>query len=93
MCEPDANGAEDKRRHIENLFIGPEAKEFHELERRLNQFCPFEAIGMVQQEIRHGRFLQFLLDPNERHPFGEAFLKTLLQSALGSGPIDFRLAA
>ena len=32
-----------------------------------NRFNLFEAVNMVRQEIRHSRFLAFLLDPSESH--------------------------
>ncbi len=57
----------------------------HELERLedlLIQFNIFEAIGAVWQELRHSDFLAFLLDPQQNHGLGDAFLKRLLQRIL-----------
>lgn len=70
---------EDKAKAIEALLIGSEANLFRELESKITQFCPFEAIGMVRQEIRHAHFLSFILDPNRPHPFDDTLLKTFLQ--------------
>ena len=56
------------------------------LEALLDQFNIFEAVGMKRQEIRHSRFLAFLLDPNETHGLGDAFAKRLLQQVLMSTP-------
>lgn len=40
------------------------------IESYVRRFCPFEAIGMVSQEIRHSRFLSYLLDPRRPHDLG-----------------------
>jgi hypothetical protein len=64
---------------FERLFIGDE--QFDELERSLDVFCPFEAIGMVKQEIRHGRFLRYILDPQRPHGFGDACTRVLMEKA------------
>lgn len=69
----------EKAKLIEKLLIGPEADLFSELEQRMSKFCPFEAIGMVRQEIRHAHFLSFILDPNRPHSFRDDFLKAFLQ--------------
>ena len=63
---------------IEEMLVGTGKLDFDKFEKHLNYFCPFEAIGMVRQEIRHAHFLCFLLDPNQSHPFGDLFLRTLL---------------
>jgi hypothetical protein len=54
------------------------------LESLLAQFNIFEALGAVRQEVRHSDFLAFLLDPNQSHGLGDAFLKRLLQRALST---------
>jgi len=53
--------------------------ELEQLESLLNQFNIFEAVGMVRQEIRHSRFLAFLLNPNGSHHLRDVFLKTFLK--------------
>jgi hypothetical protein len=64
---------------LADLFTRSEA--FAELERALDIFCPFEAIGMVSQEIRHAHFLAYLLDPQRPHGFGSACLRAFLAAA------------
>jgi hypothetical protein len=55
------------------------------LEALLDQFNIFEVIGAVRQELRHSDFLAFLLDPQQNHGLGDAFLKKLLQKVLMAG--------
>lgn len=64
---------------IERLLVGTGAEKFKAFERSIAHFCPFEAIGMVRQEIRHAHFLSFILDPNRAHPFQDTILKAFLQ--------------
>ena len=73
---------------LEALLVGTYNGDFQELERLTNVFCPFEAIGMVRQEIRHSHFLAYILDPNRPHRFGSTILRMLLQQiANEAGPI------
>jgi hypothetical protein len=60
--------------------------ELEKLEALLDRFNIFEAVGMERQEIRHSKFLAFLLDPNESHHMGDAFVKRLLQRAVMDSP-------
>ena len=60
---------------IEKLVLGDGAADFKKLENMVDVFCPFEAIGMVRQEIRHSNFLAYILDPNRPHEFGSSFLE------------------
>lgn len=55
--------------------------EFAELESSIGVFCPFEAIGMVRQEIRHGQFLTYYLDPQRPHGFSAECLRALMRAA------------
>jgi len=64
---------------LEALFVANPW--FEEIERSRDVFCPFEAIGMVRQEIRHGHFLAYCLDPQRPHGFGAECLKAVLRSA------------
>jgi hypothetical protein len=57
--------------------------DFAEIETRLDLFCPFEAIGMVRQEIRHGSFFAYLLQPQRPHGFGVSVLAALLRAVAG----------
>lgn len=67
---------------LEALFVANDA--FVELERALGVFCPFEAIGMVRQEVRHGQFLRYMLDPQRPHGFGAECLRALMSVAAGA---------
>jgi PD-(D/E)XK nuclease superfamily len=67
---------------LANLFVAND--EFDELELALDVFCPFEAIGMVRQEIRHGHFLSFILDPQRPHGFGNSCIRALMAAAVKS---------
>ncbi|OOY02671.1 PD-(D/E)XK nuclease family protein, partial [Thioclava sp. F28-4] len=51
-------------------------------------FCPFEAVGMVRQEIRHSNFLSYVLDPARPHAFGDHVLKAALVSLLEDDDSD-----
>lgn len=72
---PDGN---EMKRCIEELFLGENSVAFQDLEKRIDVFCPFEAIGMVRQEIRHGSFLSYLLNPNRPHGLGDFPLREFL---------------
>jgi len=63
---------------IENLIVDNDAHSFQEIERLVDVFCPFEAIGMVRQEIKHASFLSYILDPNRPHSFGTKLLEKFL---------------
>lgn len=71
-------------RHLENIFIRD--LNFASLEQELDHFCPFEAMGMVWHEIRHGNFLAYLMDPLRPHGFGSEILRTFLFAALQNAP-------
>ncbi len=56
------------------------------LESRIAEFNVFEAVGMVNRELRHSDFLAFLLNPAQKHDHGDRFLKAFLIQALRSSP-------
>lgn len=59
------------------------------LERKFNlenRFNLFEAINMARQEVRHSRFLAFLLDPSNPHGLADRFLRAILSAAIGEHP-------
>ncbi len=62
----------------------------HEL---VDTFNFFEAVGMARQEIRHSRFLAFLLNPLAPHGLGEYFLRSLLDTVMkaADSPVMSRL--
>jgi uncharacterized protein YaaR (DUF327 family) len=82
---------------LEDLIVNSEG--FQELERELKYFCPFEAMGMTEQEIRHAHFLSYILDPNRPHGFGDVLLRAFLKIAVQNNfndniplrPIDIHL--
>ncbi len=45
-------------------------------------FNIFEAVGMYKQEIRHSRFLAFLLNPLASHGLGDYFLRKFLDHVM-----------
>lgn len=74
---------------LENLLFRDGADDFAAIERGLGGFCPFEAIGMVNQEIKHTSYLAYLLQPNNPHGFGHVPLRRFLNCiADASGEID-----
>ncbi len=66
----------DTTAKLESLILASE--EFRALESYVNRYCPFEATGMVRQEIRHSHFLAYIVDPNRPHEFEDLLLKELL---------------
>ncbi len=50
------------------------------LESLLKRFNLFEAVGVVQHELRHSDFLAFLLDPSQNHGLGTIFLRKFLHA-------------
>ena len=61
---------------IENKLLAK--KEFLQLGEKLNRFNVFEATDMGRREIKHTKFLSYLLDPNESHGIGEFFIKNFV---------------
>jgi hypothetical protein len=57
---------------------GSGAEHLETVSRNMKVFCPFEAVGMVRQEIRHSNFLAYILDPNRPHGFGALLLKSFI---------------
>ncbi|MDP3211930.1 PD-(D/E)XK nuclease family protein [Methylotenera sp.] len=53
-------------------------QEFLQLDKLLNSFNVFEATDMGRREIKHTKFLSYLLDPNESHGLGETFIKNFI---------------
>ena len=51
-----------------------------------NTFNIFSIFGLETNEIRHSRFLAFLLSPYEHHGLGSEFLRTFLMSCLNEHP-------
>ncbi|HEY7416671.1 MAG TPA: PD-(D/E)XK nuclease family protein [Ktedonobacteraceae bacterium] len=74
------------RKALEALVV--DNPELERLEALLERFNIFEAIGAVRQEVRHSDFLAFLLNPQQNHGLGDAFLKRFLQKVLSSSDGD-----
>jgi hypothetical protein len=66
-------------RNLERLFLDNAA--FEELASALEVFCPFDAVGIDRQEVRHGYFLRYILDPQRPHGFGGEILRHLMWAA------------
>src|SRR5690606_28963657 len=52
--------------------------ELLELEERIGRFNIFDALRIVDREVRHSDFLAWLLDPAESHGQGALFLRAIL---------------
>src|SRR6266851_7209259 len=63
-------------------------EELDQLEALAEVFNTFEVLGMVRRELRHSDFLAYLLDPQENHGLGDAFVKRLLKRACPRKPVD-----
>lgn len=71
-------------RYLEAFVV--ENDELYELEKRIGRFNIFDALGIVQAEIRHSNFLAWLLDPNESHGQRDLFLRFFLTDLLRQTP-------
>ena len=69
-------------RSLEALLIHD--PEFQQLEASSNDFCPFEAMGVVRAEIRHASFLRTILDPYRPHRYGASILRRVLMEAVSA---------
>lgn len=63
-----------------------ENDELLELEARIGRFNIFDALGIVNAEIKHSNFLGWLLDPAESHGAGDLFLKAILMDMTRGAP-------
>lgn len=82
MNDPGPRGAEDEsdRSALEAFVLDND--DLEALENLNGGFNIFEAIGAIRHELRHSELLAFLLDPNENHGLGDAFLRRFLQKAI-----------
>lgn len=78
MSRPAADAL--SKTELENLFINND--DFEAITAHLNRFNPIRVMRMEQMEIRHSAILAWLLDPNENHGLGDAFLRAFLAEAL-----------
>src|SRR5579871_45763 len=72
------------RRALEGFVTGN--RDLAELEALVSRFNIFEALGVVNAELRHSSFLAFLLNPRESHGLRGLILKRLLQETLQEHP-------
>lgn len=84
MQDSRSSSPEEDFAALERLIVGD--ADFERLETLLAEFNLFEAIGVVRQELRHSDFLAFLLDPQQNHGLGDAFLTRFLQKAVQHAP-------
>jgi hypothetical protein len=63
---------------LKDLVDGSGSEHLATVSKNMKVFCPFEAVGMVRQEIRHSNFLAYILDPNRPHGFGILLLKSFI---------------
>ena len=52
-----------------------------ELTRKASKINIFDVLKISRTEIRHSNMLDWLLDPNENHGFGDAVLRRFIQFA------------
>lgn len=69
----------EKIKALEELLLD---EDFIILISKTGRLNVFYALQLQNQEIRHSNFLAWLLNPNESHKLGDAFLKELLQIVL-----------
>ena len=69
----------EKIKALEELLLD---EDFIILISKIGRLNVFNALQLQNQEIRHSNFLAWLLNPNESHKLGDAFLKELLQIVL-----------
>lgn len=55
-----------------------ENDELLQLEERIGRFNIFDALRIVDREVKHSDFLAWLIDPNESHGQGGLFLRAIL---------------
>ena len=72
---------------IEALLLDDDLEK---IETGLGGFNLFEAIGHTRREERHSDFLAFLLDPNQPHGLGAAFLTRLAVEVVKRTPLEAR---
>lgn len=71
---------------IENLIAGEGRDDLCRLEALTSVFCPFDAVGMTRQEIRHSHFLEYILGPHRPHGLRDALLREVLRQVADATP-------
>jgi PD-(D/E)XK nuclease superfamily len=85
MLESSASSASNASlsKQLEAIVVAD--TDFHLLEQSFGAFCPFEALGAVYAELRHGAFLASMLDPFRPHGYGSRLLRAFLITAVRAG--------
>jgi len=76
---------------LKDLVDGSGSEHLATVSKNMKIFCPFEAVGMVRQEIRHSNFLAYILDPNRPHEFGTKLLNAFVAIFTGEPISETRL--
>jgi hypothetical protein len=79
-------GSSRRTEILEDLVRDPDLEE---LESIADQFNIFDVLGIIHVEVRHSKFLAWLLDPAGSHGFGDYFLgmfMKLVASGMEGGP-------
>jgi hypothetical protein len=84
VLEDQREDSASNKRALENFVTGN--RDLAELEALASRFNIFEALGVVNAELRHSSFLAFLLNPRESHSLKDLVLKRLLQETLQANP-------
>ena len=66
------------RKALENFVMDLDLLEG--IESRFDEFNAFDVLKIANNEIRHSNVLAWLMNPNENHGLGDAFLKKFVQS-------------
>lgn len=69
---------------LQALVISPELERLEDL---LAEFNPFDVLGIEKREVRHSKFLAWLLDPRGSHGLRDYFLRRFLTQA-AAGIVD-----
>ena len=78
MSEPPSTES-DQLRALQEFEGDPDLAALEKL--LVGRFNIFEALGVARAELKHSRFLGFLLNPREKHGLGDRFLKEFLKTA------------
>lgn len=66
--------------HINNINAIVSNPDFIKLDRLLNRFNIFDATDMRRREVKHTKFLAYLLNPSESHGLADSFLMAFLST-------------
>lgn len=66
-------------------------QKFIELNALLNRFNIFDATDMGRREVKHTKFLSYLLNPNESHGLGDDFLCAFLSKLPLASLVNFEI--